>query len=1103
MFTVGDTTSSEISLPDSLLISKSESIRADSLLLQRERDYAINYIDGVITLLKTWPPATKLKIEYRIFSAPIRKSYLRRSIIFSDTSTGIDEDSTFQSKVQPAPAPTGFGGGQLQKSGSLTRGITVGTNQGLQVDSGLRMQVAGKLSEKIEVVASLTDQNTPIQPEGNTQTLQEIDKVFVQIKAPNVQTTLGDYYLSLEGTEFTRYNRKLQGVMGQAEFQNFSVTLSGAVSRGRFTTNEFQGQEGNQGPYQLRGSEGQINIIALAGTERVWVDGELMTRGETNDYIIEYSNGQITFTRHRLITADSRITVDFQFSDESYQRSLWGARGESRLLGDKLKFRTTFIRETDDKNDPLSRAFTDDFVLALESAGDSAAIVPGFQFVGPDSGNYIDSSGVFVFVGPKAGDYNVAFSFFGENRGDYRNVGLGRFEFVGENRGSYRPFIILPQAQRHDVVGFNFDLSPARALNLKTELAVSQLDRNLFSSFDDDDNQGLAYALHFDFQPEKIEIGDLNLGRFNFNTLVRRKNARFRDIDRTTQVEFNRRWNVTETASPEESIFETRGLSSPLSGLVFQGGAGRLSKSSLFQSNRWDVQSSFNKPGLPSLTYFVEKVDRKDGRLSQNSGWFRHRGQADYDLKIVKPIFEYEGEIRRDTERDSVLSGFRFDSYTGGVDISPSKTMTASARFNYRDDKDRIAGAFTPNSIAKTQTYSWNLSNWHAISAAASYTHRTRDFSDLTTQDTRTDLADLRIGHAPRHGGIRSNVYYQISNTQVARQEEVFLEVNEGEGNFRFNPTTNEFEPDAFGNFIRQIIATNDFIPVVELRFRTDLRITPERFWAEAGKQGGDRSFLQRILMPITSETFLRIDERTTEDDVSKIYFLNLNYFQRDSTTIFGNIELRQDLHLWENSRKFSLRYRYRNRIEKNNQFIDGGQDRRVREQRLRLLNQFSDRVSSQMELIHSEEDRLFQELRREDRKVRSETVEMDLAYRPNQKIELAMKSQLSYNRDIIPNPATTATFIALAPRSNYSISKTGRFRGEIEWTKVFVSPRGRIIPFELTGGRRAGSSLRWNFGFDYRFSRNVQTSLSYFGRSEPDRPRAQHFLKVEMRAFF
>ncbi|MFQ5769975.1 MAG: hypothetical protein ACE5HX_05530, partial [bacterium] len=216
-----------------------------------------------------------------------------------------------------------------------------------------------------------------------------------------------------------------------------------------------------------------------------------------------------------------------------------------------------------------------------------------------------------------------------------------------------------------------------------------------------------------------------------------------------------------------------------------------------------------------------------------------------------------------------------------------------------------------------------------------------------------------------------------------------------------------------------------------------------------------------------------------------------------------GSIELRQDVYLWENSRKFSLRYRFRNRQEKNNQFVDGGQDREVREQRFRVLNQFSNRITTQFEYIHSEEDRIFKSFNREDRKVRSNQWQIDFVYHPNRRLELGLKSQLSFNRDIIPNPDTQADIISFTPRSNYSLSKKGRFRGEIAWTRVFVSPKNRLIPFELTSGNRAGTTLRWNFGFDLRLSKNVQATFSYLGRNEPDRPKMQHFAKVEMRAFF
>ncbi len=1100
----------EVALPDSFLIPSSEAVLIDSMQLQSGRDYDIDYVAGSLAL-KSKAAGSLLSVKYKIFPIPFRRSYSHRQPIAAESlqsSSAADSGATQsgpQRLPQPKRATNEFLPSNLRKSGSIVRGVTVGSRQSLSVDSGLRMQISGQLANDVEIVASLTDQNTPIQPEGNTQTLQEIDKVFIQLKSPRFQATLGDYNLNLAGTQFTRYDRKLEGVMGVAKIPDGDITLAAAVSRGQFMINEFLGQEGNQGPYQLSGENGNVNILVLAGTERVWIDGEQMARGESRDYVIEYGNGQITFTRQRLITGDSRIVVDFQFSDESFQRSYFAARGKTALLNDKLEVATTFIRESDDRDDPITLDINEDRLSALQASGDSLAVVQGWTFVGPDSGSYVrDAAGIFSFVGARNGDFRVIFSFFGPGQGDYRNIGLGRFEFVGENLGDYRPFIILPQAQQHDVVGLNLTARPTEFFTVRSELAFSRFDRNLYSDIDDGDNGGSAYDLSFDLSPQKLKLGQAALGTIRLSGNLRRKTEDFRDIDRTTVAEFGRRWNITgATNTAEEDILELQGNYQPVPGLSVRGGFGRLTKSSQFESRRWEGQTRLDKPNLPKVDYFVEFIDRKETG-SNTSDWLRHRGRTDYQVKWLAPFFKYEGEIRKDSESDSSRAGFRFNAYTGGLRLSPWKRVQATASYNIRDDDDRAAGRFDDKSIARTQSYTLGVQNWHAITVAASYTRRKREFNDPATQDTRTDLADVRVSYRPPRSGIRGNLNYQISNTQVARQEEVFIEVPEGEGNFRFNEELREFEPDPFGTFVRRLFSTKDFTPVVELRMRTDLRMSFKDFFKRKKRKGSEKkTTLQKILWPVSTETFFRIDERSTEEDVKKIYLLNLGSFQQDSTTIFGSIELRQDVHLWENSRKASLRYRFRNRNELNNQFIGGGQDREVREQSLRLIKQISGQFNMELEGQHSEEDRIFQASAREDRKVRTNEVELDLVYRPQQRWEIGSKARLSRSKDLVPQPNTRANLLAFAPRATYSLSKKGRVRGELEFTHVGLAPKGQLIPFELTGGNRAGNTWRWNLGFDYRVSQNVQATMTYFGRSEPDRPDVQHVAKVEVRAFF
>ncbi|MBN1465536.1 hypothetical protein JXA02_07235, partial [candidate division KSB1 bacterium] len=1086
-------------LPDSLIIENSVQVFLNDVR-QPDDAFALNYIAGELRFPEPIAADVKIRILYKIVPAPLQKSYAHRPIqyrVFGAPASAEQIRTTAPEQEDYAAS--------LSKSGSITRGVTVGSNRGLKVNSALNINVSGKVGDNVEIVAALTDQTTPIQPEGTTQNLQEIDKVFIQIKSTELAATMGDFQIAYDETQFAQYNRKLQGAMGEANYDKIQARASAAVSRGKYHSLQFNGQEGNQGPYQLKGDRGQSYIIVLAGTERVFIDGELMVRGETNDYIIDYAAAQITFSRRRLITSDSRITVDFQYSDEQYRRNLYSASVNANLWKNRLRVGTVYLHEADDEENPLDFALTDDYKKILQQAGDDQmkAVIDGATYVGPEKGRYTKIDSIYVYAGEQLGDYNVTFSDVGPGLGSYQYAGSAAYSYVGPGEGQFAPVLVLPLPKSHDILDLSMNFSPLSFVNFSSEYALSNLDQNSFSAFDADNDVGLAHNYGLDIRPRNIKLFGKNMGDLTLSGKYKSVQNNFADIDRTTEIEYTRRWDLPDSSGREEVVREFRALYEPLQGIGIGGEFGDIKKGAYFKSDRWQIENYFKYKKMPSFNYRLEKIDRQNLNQDRDADWWRQRGDAEWNIWKVKPFFRYEGEVQKENWADTLYTGFKFDDITGGLELRPFSKLLVAGRLSQRDDKD-YAGAeqFRDKSFANTKNLQIQLDRVKDFTASLDLTHRNKTYTN-SQMDSRTDLAELRMQLTPWKRALNANLNYMISNTATAKKERVYLEVQEGEGAYRYDERLNEYVYDPLGDHVLRILTTDQLIPTIEMKTSSRVRLEPNNLFATTSSDSVTDSFWKKSLRAVSSETYVALEERSQTDDAMDVYLLRQSTFRQPGATILGYLQFRQDLYLFERNRDFSLRYRYLTRDELNNQFLEGGEQRNEREDALRITARLSQLFSSQSEISKKRTARFFNYAGKQNRDVRATQLNSDLSYTPTTVVKIALEARLSWEEDVVYETPTQVHSFALVPRVTYSIRNRGRLSSEFEWSFVNAAPSDRVLPYEMANGRSAGQSTRWDIRFDYRLSSVIQATLSYSGRSEPERERVIHTGRAQVTAAF
>lgn len=739
--------------------------------------------------------------------------------------------------------------GDLNSKGSIIRGITFGNNQGQSVQSSMDLQITGKLSNDISVLASISDHNLPIQADGYTQTLDEFDKIYMQLNIRD-KSILRAGHLDLldDKTYFARFQRRSMGLEFQTTFGAENKTfaeISAGVARSEFHRVRFQGVEGNQGPYRLNGKNGEQFITIISGSEQVYIDGILMKRGENLDYIINYNTGEVTFTSFRPIFKQNFITVSYNYTNRNYNRFL--ITGGVQHEREKFRIGLNWFLENDNKNAPLSLNLSKQDEEILANAGNNPDLMYApsgtvtefdankilYRLVSGNSANYYEFS-----TDQSVTLYQVAFTYFGQNSGDYRikqTTNNGRvFEYVGSNLGDYRAVRKLPSPQKANVFSANASYLIPEG-NIGADFSFSNYDLNLFSSKDRSENLGYAGRVF----AEKIFTKNNWKGTPSFE--FQHISSRFHILDRINDVEFSRDFNLSSefnNRTQNRLIFNFLNQWKNLSFLNYR--INYLNEKDYYKGIKNDldfdwIKGNFNTKGnfsyLDTKAVFQDTKFIRSGIVSEflgKKGSWALGGSMEHNVKKINETdqldvssFSWKEVFVQKKIGDSARTKLLTKIYFRDND---------SVRNNSLENMNHILGLMTESQIIKTEKTTLN--------ALVHY----RKFYYQNQNILQNLNSDFVVGNILYHqqlfrNGMRLQAFYELGNGQEAQREFQYLKVTDGQGIYKWTDYNgdgvqqlDEFEIAEYADlakYIRVYTNTVNYIPSNKNKLQLALFVNP------------------------------------------------------------------------------------------------------------------------------------------------------------------------------------------------------------------------------------------------------------------------------------
>ncbi|MDI9255892.1 hypothetical protein [Flavobacterium sedimenticola] len=1068
--------------------------------------YKVDFKTGKFIFKKPLATQDSITVHYLKYPEVLTKTYS----IYDDSKVVSNEAGTLVQVARPVKKFVPFDG--LNTSGSITRGVTLGNNQNASVTSNLDLQITGKISDKVSLRASIQDSNIPLQDNGYSQKLDEFDQIFIELFTDQWSIRAGDLFLENRQSKFLNFNKKVQGLSTRFTFgkeaHKTEVFAAAALVRGQYAKSNFTGQEGNQGPYKLRGNNGELYVLVISGSERVYVNGILKKRGENNDYIIDYNAGEITFTSLFPITSEMRIVIEYQYSDRNYTRFV--TYGGAQHTAKQWRLGGYLYSENDVKNQPLQQNLSTEQVAVLANAGDNVNLMNA-----PSA--YLDSysenkilykkvvvNGVDIFEYSNNPDdelYSVKFTLVGNNLGNYilTNTGaIGKiYEYVaplaGVPQGNYEPITRLIAPTKIQIATVLGAYQPNEKTAVDFELGVSNNDQNLFSSLDDGDNKGLAGKLQF---KQRLLSKKWQVDAFGNYQFVQEN---FRTIERLFNIEFNRDWNLTTFSGNQSLLVNGLDFVLPQKGkLTYQFEKLDFSKS--FSGNRHTVNGLFtlkqwNLQQQASLL-------RSDGNYA-TSTFIRNQSQARYHFKKnwIGGSLHLEDNKERlaATNQLSALSQ-RFTEY--GVFVGRGDSTKVFVELGYLQ---RVNDSLQNNILQRVNTsqsyyVKSKLIQTDKSSLSLFVNYRNLKFTDPERGNEPSLNSRLLYNDRYFNQLMQVTTAYETTSGTIAQQEFTYLEVEPGQGVYAWIDYNNngiqelqEFEVAPFpdqAKYVRVFLPNQIFVKTHQNRFSQSLTLNPIN-WQNA--QG-----FKKVLSYFYNVSSYLVERKIARSGDN----FDLNPFASSEANLLGlNISIRNSLFYNRGKQRHSVTYNFtQNRLKS----------------LLSVGAQESENVSHQLQYAHLVQKTWLFTLSSKttlsslySENYAGKNFEIQ-AYQCNPKISYLFNKNASWdifyewqNKENQMGTAEKLTQHRFGTSFSYAGEKKITANGEFSlYDNKFTGNALLPAAFQMLEGLQPGKNLTWRLLLQKNLTQYLDININYQGRKS-ETSQTIHTGNVQLRAYF